>query len=188
MKRILHFKNIPFKSSYNWFKIDIHQQLRPLTANYLAMFKVISTTISIYNRKLLSVCLFVTFLFIPSRLVFHGTRSVSWFFMVPGWFFMVPGRFSWFFMVPVWFFMVCHGLLWFFMVFHNCSWFFRVFHGFSGFFMVPGWFFMVFFMVFHVFSWFQVGFSWFFSKMYRLELYPGPTIQSRSAARWAAWK
>ena len=34
-----------FKSSYNWFKIDIHQQLRPLTANYLAMFKVISTTI-----------------------------------------------------------------------------------------------------------------------------------------------
>ena len=45
MKRILHFKNIIFKSSYNWFKIDIHQQLRPLTANYLAMFKVISTTI-----------------------------------------------------------------------------------------------------------------------------------------------
>ena len=38
-------KNITFKSSYNWFKIDIHQQLRPLTANYLAMFKVISTTI-----------------------------------------------------------------------------------------------------------------------------------------------
>ena len=34
MKRILHFKNITFKSSYNWFKIDIHQQLRPLTANY----------------------------------------------------------------------------------------------------------------------------------------------------------
>ena len=45
MKRILHFKNITFKFSYNWFKIDIHQQLRPLTANYLAMFKVISTTI-----------------------------------------------------------------------------------------------------------------------------------------------
>ena len=38
-------KNITFKSSYNWFIIDIHQQLRPLTANYLAMFKVISTTI-----------------------------------------------------------------------------------------------------------------------------------------------
>ena len=37
--------NITFKSSYNWFKIDIHQQLRPLTANYLAMFKVTSTTI-----------------------------------------------------------------------------------------------------------------------------------------------
>ena len=48
MKRILHLvsvKNITFKSSYNWFKIDIHQQLRPLTANYLAMSKVISTTI-----------------------------------------------------------------------------------------------------------------------------------------------
>ena len=45
MKRILHFKNITLKSSYNWFKIDIHQQLRPLTANYLALFKVISTTI-----------------------------------------------------------------------------------------------------------------------------------------------
>ena len=48
MKRILHLvpiKNIVFKSSYNWFKIDIHQQLRPLTANYSAMFKVISTTI-----------------------------------------------------------------------------------------------------------------------------------------------
>ena len=38
-------QNITFKSSYNWFKIDIHQQLRPLTANFLAMFKVISTTI-----------------------------------------------------------------------------------------------------------------------------------------------
>ena len=38
-------KNIVFKSSYNWSKIDIHQQLQPLTANYLAMFKVISTTI-----------------------------------------------------------------------------------------------------------------------------------------------
>ena len=30
---------------YHFLKIDIHQQLRPLTANYLAMFKVISTTI-----------------------------------------------------------------------------------------------------------------------------------------------
>ena len=35
MKRILHFvsvKNITFKSSYNWFKIDIRRLLRPLTA------------------------------------------------------------------------------------------------------------------------------------------------------------
>ena len=45
MKQILHLKNIAFRSSYNWFKIDIHQQLPPLTANYLAMFKVASTTI-----------------------------------------------------------------------------------------------------------------------------------------------
>ena len=45
MKQISHLKNITFKSSYNWFKIVIHQQLRLLTANYLAMFKVISTTI-----------------------------------------------------------------------------------------------------------------------------------------------
>ena len=34
MKQILHLRNVTFKSSYNWFKIDIHQQLRPLTANY----------------------------------------------------------------------------------------------------------------------------------------------------------
>merc|ERR1719447_1613043 len=48
MNRILHLvsvKNITFKSSYNWFKIDIHQQLRPPTANYLAMFKVTSTAV-----------------------------------------------------------------------------------------------------------------------------------------------
>ena len=48
MKQILHLvsvKNITFKSPYNWFKIDIHQQFQPLTANYLVMFKVISTTI-----------------------------------------------------------------------------------------------------------------------------------------------
>ena len=45
MKRILYLRNVTFKSSYNWFKIDIHQQLRLLTANYLAMFKVTSTTI-----------------------------------------------------------------------------------------------------------------------------------------------
>ena len=34
IKRILHLRNITFKSSCNWFKIDIYQQLRPLTANY----------------------------------------------------------------------------------------------------------------------------------------------------------
>ena len=31
--------------------IDILRQLRPLTANYLAIFKVISTTIYIFNKK-----------------------------------------------------------------------------------------------------------------------------------------
>ena len=48
MKRILHLvsvKIIVFKSSYNWFKIDIHQQLQPLTANCLDIVKVTSTTI-----------------------------------------------------------------------------------------------------------------------------------------------
>ena len=54
------------------------------------------------------------------------------------------------------------------MVLRFFLWFFMVFHGFSCFFMVPGWF------------------SWFFSKMYPPKLYPGPTIQSRSAARRAA--
>ena len=50
MKRILHLVSVTFKSSYNWFKIDIHQQLRPLTANYLAMFKVTSTTIYTFYK------------------------------------------------------------------------------------------------------------------------------------------
>ena len=50
MKRILHFKNITFKSSYDWFNIDIHQQLRPLTANYLAMFKVTSIFVLIISK------------------------------------------------------------------------------------------------------------------------------------------
>ena len=48
MKRVLHLvsvKNITFKSSCNWFKIDILWQLRPLTANYMPMFIVTSTTI-----------------------------------------------------------------------------------------------------------------------------------------------
>ena len=39
MKRILHLvsvKNITFKSSYNWFKINIHQQLRKVWKYFLA--------------------------------------------------------------------------------------------------------------------------------------------------------
>ena len=44
MRRTLHFQDINFKSSFNWFRIDIHQQLRPLTANYLVIYKVISFT------------------------------------------------------------------------------------------------------------------------------------------------
>ena len=50
MRRTLHFQDINFKSSFNWFRIDIHQQLRPLTANYLAMYKVISSTISLVHN------------------------------------------------------------------------------------------------------------------------------------------
>ena len=78
------------------------------------------------------------------------------------------------------------------MVFHGSK---LVFHGSRSVFMVPGrilwlqagfhgssWF----QVGFHGFSWFQVGYSWFFFKIYLLELYPGPTIQSRSAARRAA--
>ena len=124
---------------------------------------------------------------------------------------MVRGRFSWFQVVFSWFFVVpghlkgqldppigtnggwldppvgnvtfLHqmmvGYLWFHVGFHGSRlvifgsmWVFMVFHGSM--------------LVFHGFSWFQVGFSWFFSKMYPMELYPGPTIQSRSAARRAA--
>ena len=67
-----------------------------------------------------------------------------------------------------WVFMVFHGSRWIFLIFIVPGWF-------SWFFMVPGWFFMVpgwFFMV--------------FLQMYLPQLYPGPTIQSRSAARRAA--
>ena len=42
-------KNI-FKSSYNWFKIDILRLARPLP--YSAQFRVTSTTIYIHKRKL----------------------------------------------------------------------------------------------------------------------------------------
>merc|ERR1712004_395308 len=115
-----------------------------------------------------------------------------WFFKVVSWFLAGFHGSGWVFMVPSWFFMVSGWFLWFFVVPVRFSWFF----------MVPGWFFMVpgrFFMVPDHFSWFQVGFhgfhgsrlvlhgfSWFFSKMYLPELYPGPMIQSRSAARRAA--
>ena len=51
------------------------------------------------------------------------------------------------------------------MVFHGFSWLYMVFYGSR--------------LVFHVLS-------WFFSKLYPPKLYPGPTIQSRSAARRAA--
>ena len=74
--------------------------------------------------------------------------------------------FSWVFVVPGWFFMDPDGFSWFFM---DPGWFFMVLHGSR--------------LVFHGFSWFQVGFSWFFSNMYLPKLYPGPIIQSRSAAR-----
>ena len=90
------------------------------------------------------------------------------------------------------------GQLWprvghvFVLFFKVVSWFFMVFGWFPWFFKVVSWVFMVFgcfpwFSWFQVgLSWFQVGFSWFFSKMYPPKLYPGPMIQSRSAARRAA--
>ena len=94
--------------------------------------------------------------------------------MVPGPFFIVPGMFSWF----SWSRLVFHGSRSVFMVAYSSrlvfSWFQVGFHGFS-------WF----QVGFHGFSWFQGGFSWFFSKTYLPELYPGPTIHSRSAA-WRA--
>ena len=43
---------LSLSQKYHFLKIDIHQQLRPLTANYLAMFKVISTTINDIKPKL----------------------------------------------------------------------------------------------------------------------------------------
>ena len=103
-------------------------------------------------------------------------------------------------MVPGWFFIVFHGSRLFlhgsrsvftdfhgsrsvFMDFHGSRLVFHGFHGsrlvFHGFHGSR--------LVFHGFSWFQVGFSWFFAKMYWPELYPGPMIQSRSAAQRAAW-
>ena len=75
---------------------------------------------------------------------------------------MDPGWFSWF---QAGF----HGFSWLQVGF---SWFQAGFHGFSWFQTDV--------------SWFQVGFSWFFFKMYPPELYHGPTIQFRSAARRAA--
>ena len=65
----------------------------------------------------------------------------------------------------------------------NFYFYFQVgFHGFSWFQVGLSWF----QVCFHGFSWYQVGFSWFSPKIYPPELYPGPTIQSRSAARRAA--
>ena len=88
--------------------------------------------------------------------------------------------------------MVFHGFKLVFMGFHGFRSVFMVFHGSrlvfhssrSVFmvFMVSGWF----FMVFMVPGWFFIVPGWFFSKMYPPKLYPGPTIQSRSAARRAA--
>ena len=83
---------------------------------------------------------------------------LSWSSLVPGWFFIIPGRFSCFF----------YGSR---LVFHSSRSVFIIF-------MVPGWF-----------SWFFMVLGWLFmvfSKMYPPKSYPGPTIQSRSAARRAA--
>ena len=122
-----------------------------------------------FNRKVLSICLFVTKndhfaqrsqikFFSGSKwfqvgllwffMVFHGSRSVfmvpgwfSCFFMFPGWFFKAPAWFSWFFMVPGRFLTVPGR---FFMVPGRFSWFQVGFHGFSWFQVGSSWFFMVF--------------------------------------------
>ena len=77
------------------------------------------------------------------RLVFHGSRSGLWLFIVSGWFFMVPGLFLWLFMVPGW-------LSWFQVGF---SWFQVGLNGFSWFQVGVS----LFQVCFHSFSWFQVG-------------------------------
>ena len=72
-------------------------------------------------------------------------------------------------------FMVFHGFWLVSMVFKVVSWVFMVFGWFPWFFMVPGWFVMV--------------PGWFFIVSPECtcpKLYPGPTIQSWSAARRAA--
>ena len=76
------------------------------------------------------------------------------------------------------------------MVFHGYR---LIFHGSRLIFHGSGWVFhgsRSVFMGFHgsmlVFLWYRFGFSRFFSRIYPLELYPGLTIQSRSAARRAA--
>ena len=61
VRRTLHFQDINFKSSFNWFRIDIHQQLRPLTANYLVIYKVISSTISLVHNIQPKLCAKHTF-------------------------------------------------------------------------------------------------------------------------------
>ena len=88
---------------------------------------------------------------------------VAWRFWIKG------GRLDWFFKVVSWF------LVGFNSFFKVVSWFFMIFGWFPWCFKVVSWFFMV-------LGWF----SWFFSKTYPPKLYPGPTIQSRSAAHRAA--
>ena len=92
---------------------------------------------------------------------------------------MVPGQFFTVFHSSRLAVIAFHGSR---LVFHGSRWVFMAFHGSRLVHMVPGWF----FMVTGWFLWFLVCFSWFFSKIYPPKLYPGPTIQSRSAARRAA--
>ena len=121
-----------------------------------------------------------------SRSVFRGSRLVLWFQagfshvqMVFLWFFIVPGRFLWFHADFSWFQAGFYGFSWFQVGFSRFQVGFSRFQvGFHGSKSV--------FMVFHGSRLVLHGFSWFFSNMYLPKLYPGPTIQSRSAARRAA--
>ena len=121
-----------------------------------------ATILSIYNRKVLFVCLSRKMITLPtglksssltvfmvihgSRLVFHGSRSV----------FMVFHGSRLVFLGSRSFFTVFHGSR---LVFHGYTWFHVVFSGYQ--------------VGFHGFSWFQNGFSWFRVVFYVFFMVPG---------------
>ena len=106
-------------------------------------------------------------------------------FMVSHRFWLVSMVFQGFYMVFWLVSMVFHGFVWFPWFFNVVLWFFMVLVGFHGF----SWFLLV-SMVFHgsrlVCHGSRLVFHDFSPECTRPKLYPGPTIQSRSAARRVA--